>query len=84
MGSLAEVLSERPQEERQAIILGRVRAGSLLSKEDDNSIYEGMVEAVIDWPEDRRQKILGGIENAHEKLNLTKPDFQSMVKKVKG
>ena len=82
--SLAEALSERSEEERQAIYIGRARAGLLLSKEVDSSIYQGMVDEVFDWPHDRRQKILGGLEKAHEKLNLVKPDFQVMIEKAKA
>ena len=43
-----------------------------------------MVDAVFDWPQDRRQKILGELEKAHEKLNLAKPDFQSMIEQAKA
>ncbi len=82
--ALAEALSERSEEERQAIYLGRAKAGLLLSKEVDNSVYQGMVDAVFDWPQDRRQKILGELEKAHEKLNLVKPDFQLMIEKAKA
>ena len=81
---LAEALSERSEEERQAIYIGRARAGLLLSKEVDSSIYQGMVDEVFDWPDDRRHKILGGLEEAHEKLNLVKPDFQMMIEKAKA
>ena len=82
--ALAEALSERSEEEREAIYLGRAKAGLLLSKEVDNSVYQGMVDAVFDWPQDRRQKILGELEKAHEKLNLVKPDFQLMIEKAKA
>jgi len=82
--ALAEALSERSEEERQAIYLGRAKAGLLLSKEIDNTVYQGMVDAVFDWPQDRRQKILGELEKAHEKLNLVKPDFQLMIEKAKA
>ena len=82
--ALAEALTERSEEERQAIYLGRAKAGLLLSKEVDNSVYQGMVDAVFDWPQDRRQKILGELEKAHEKLNLAKPDFQSMIEQAKA
>jgi len=82
--ALAEALSERSEEEREAIYLGRAKAGLLLLKEVDNSVYQGMVDAVFDWPQDRRQKILGELEKAHEKLNLVKPDFQLMIEKAKA
>lgn len=82
--SLAEALSERTEEEREAIYIGRAKAGLLLSKEIDDLIYQGIVDEVFDWPEDRRQKILGGIEAAHEKLSLDKPDFQLMIEKAKA
>jgi len=81
--ALAEALSERSEEEREAIYLGRAKAGLLLSKKVDNSVYQGMVDAVFDWPQDRRQKILGELEKAHDKLNLVEPDFQLMTEKAK-
>ncbi len=82
--SLAEALTERTEEERQSIFIGRAKAGLLLSKEVDTSIYQGLVDEVFDWPQDRRQKILGGLEKAHETLNLAKPDFQLMLEKAKA
>jgi hypothetical protein len=82
--SLAEALTERKDEERDAIYIGRAKAGLLVSKEIDNIIYQNIVDQVYNWPEERRQKIIGGLEKAHEKLNLTKPDFQSMLEKAKA
>ena len=82
--ALAEALTERSEEERHAIFIGRARAGSLVSKEVDISIYQGIVDAVFDWPQDRRHKILGGLEKAYETLNLAKPDFPLMLEKAKA
>ncbi len=82
--ALAEALTERTEEERHAIFIGRAKAGLLLSKEIDTSIYEGIVEAVSDWPQEKRHKIIGGLEKAHETLNLAKPDFQLMLEKAKA
>ena len=82
--SLAEVLTERTEEERQAIYIGRARAGSLVSRDIDNSVYQSMVDEVYNWPEERRHKILGGLEWAYEKLKMNKPDFQLMIEKAKA
>jgi len=82
--ALAEGLIERTEEERQAIYIGRAKAGLLLSKEIDSSIYQGIVDEVFDWPQDRRHKIIGGLEKAHDTLNLAKPDFQMMLEKAKA
>lgn len=82
--SLAEALSDRTEEERHSIYVGRARAGLLIPKEVDRSVYQGMVDEVFDWPDDRRQKIIGGLETAHEKLSLAKPDFQMMIEKAKA
>ena len=84
LGSLAIVLTERLQELRLPMMISRVRAGSSLSSDANNTIYEGMIEGVIDWPEDRRQMYIGDLEKAHEKLDIDKPDFQSIVKKIRG
>ena len=80
--SLAEALTERSDAEREAIYIGRAKAGLLVTKEVDSLVYQSMVDEVFNWPPERRQKILGEIENAHEKLNLAKPDFQMMLKKA--
>ncbi|MHA1137443.1 MAG: hypothetical protein ACTSSE_13240 [Candidatus Thorarchaeota archaeon] len=48
----------------------------------DTDIYQGIVNEVYDWPHDRRDKIIGGLERACETLNLTKPDFTMMIKKA--
>jgi hypothetical protein len=82
--ALAEALTKRTAEERHAIYVGRARAGSLVSKEVDSSIYQGIVDEVFDWPQDRRDKILGDIEKAYDTLNLTKPDFPMMIEKAKA
>ncbi|MHA2313053.1 MAG: hypothetical protein ACXADC_12275 [Candidatus Thorarchaeota archaeon] len=82
--SLAEALTERTEEEREAIFIGRAKAGLLISKDVDTSIYQGIVNEVYNWPEERRSKIIGELEKAHEKLNLAKPDFQSMLEKAKA
>ncbi|MHA1480541.1 MAG: hypothetical protein ACTSQZ_03865, partial [Candidatus Thorarchaeota archaeon] len=82
--SLAEALSERTEDERHAIYIGRAKAGLLLPKDVDTSVYQGMVDEVFDWPDKRRLKIIGGLETAHEKLNLAKPDFQMMIEKAKA
>ena len=82
--SLAEALTERTDEEREAIYIGRARAGSLVSKEIDNTVYQSMVDEVHNWPEERRRKILGGLEWAYEKLKMDKPDFQLMIEKAKA
>ena len=82
--ALAEALSERTEEERHAIYIGRAKAASLVSKEVDILIYQGIVDEVYNWPTDRRHKILGGLEKAYETLNLTKPDFRSMIEKSKA
>jgi hypothetical protein len=82
--SLAEALTERTEEEREAIYIGRAKAGQLVDKEIDNIVYQSIVDEVYNWPEERRYKIIGGLEKAHEKLNLTKPDFQSMLDKAKA
>ena len=82
--ALAEALTERTEEERQAIYIGRAKAGLLVSKEIDSSIYQGIVDEVFDWPHDRRNKIIGGLEKAHETLNLAKPDFQMMIEKARA
>jgi hypothetical protein len=82
--SLAEALTERTEEERHAIYIGRAKAGLLVSKEVDTSIYQGIVDEVYNWPEDRRHKIIGGLEKAHETLSLTKPDFPLMIEKAKA
>ena len=82
--ALAEALSEQTEEERHAIFIGRARAASLVSKEVDISIYQGIVNEVYNWPEDRRHKIIGGLEKAYDALNLTKPDFPSMLENAKA
>ena len=82
--ALAEALTERTEEEREAIYIGRAKAGLLISKEIDISIYQGIVDEVYNWTEERRYKIIGGLEKAHEKLNLDKPDFQLMIEKAKA
>ena len=82
--SLAEALTERTEEEREAIYIGRAKAGLLVGKEIDNTIYQNIVDQVYNWPEERRYKIIGGLEKAHDKLNLTKPDFPSMIEKAKA
>ena len=82
--ALAEALTGRTEEERHAIYIGRAKAGSLVSKEIDTSIYQGIVDEVYNWPEDRRNKILGGLEKAYDTLNLTKPDFPKMIEKAKA
>ena len=82
--ALAEALTERTEEERHAIYIGRAKAGLLVPKEVDVSIYQGIVDEVYNWPEDRRHKIIGGLEKAHDVLNLTKPDFPSMIEKAKA
>jgi hypothetical protein len=82
--SLAEALTERTAEEREAIFIGRAKAGLLVPKDVDTSIYQGIVDEVYNWPEERRSKIIGDIEKAHDKLNLTKPDFPSMIEKAKS
>ena len=81
--SLAEALIERTAEERHAIFIGRAKAASLVSKEIDNTIYQNIVNQVYDWPEERRHKIIGGLEKAYETLKLDKPDFHSMIEKAK-
>ena len=81
--ALAEALSVRTEEERHAIYIGRAKAGSLVPKEVDTSIYQGIVDEVYDWPTDRRHKIIGGLEKAYDTLNLTKPDFPKMIEKAK-
>ncbi|MHA1950585.1 MAG: hypothetical protein ACXAAO_13055 [Candidatus Thorarchaeota archaeon] len=81
--ALAEALTERTDEERHAIYIGRAKAASLVSKEIDISIYQGIVDEVYNWPEDKRHKIIGGIEKAYDTLNLTKPDFPKMLEKAK-
>ncbi len=81
--ALAEALTERTEEERHAIFVGRAKAASLVSKEVDTSIYQGIVDEVYNWSEDRRHKIIGGLEKAYETLNLTKPDFPSMIENAK-
>ena len=82
--ALAEALTERTEEERHAIFVGRAKAASLVSKEVDTSIYQGIVDEVYNWSEDRRHKIIGGLEKAYEILNLTKPDFPSMIENAKA
>ena len=82
--ALAEALTERTEEERHAIYIGRAKAASLVSKDIDTSIYQGIVDEVINWPEDRRHKIIGGIEKAYDTLNLTKPDFPKMLENAKA
>jgi hypothetical protein len=82
--SLAEALTERTEEEREAIYIGRARVSTLVSKDVDDLVYQGIVDEVWDWPEDRRHKILGGLEAAHEKLSLAKPDFHLMIEKAKA
>ncbi len=82
--SLAEALTERTAEEREAIYVGRAKAGLLVGKEIDNIIYQNIVDQVYNWPEERRYKIIGGLEKAHETLKLDKPDFQSMIEKSKA
>jgi len=82
--ALAEALTERTDEEREAIFIGRAKAGLLVSKELDTSIYQGIVDEVYSWPEEKRYKIIGGLEKAHETLNLAKPDFHSMIEKAKA
>ncbi|MHA2118910.1 MAG: hypothetical protein ACW98J_08310 [Candidatus Thorarchaeota archaeon] len=82
--ALAEALTERTEEEREAIYIGRAKAGLLVSKEIDISIYQGIVDEVYNWPEERRHKIIGGLEKAHETLNLVKPDFKSMLENAKA
>jgi hypothetical protein len=82
--ALAEALSVRTEEERHAIYIGRAKAGSLVPKEVDTSIYQGIVDEVYDWPTDRRHKIIGGLEKAYDTLNLTKPDFPKMIEKAKA
>ena len=81
--ALAEALTGRTEEERHAIYIGRAKAGSLVSKEIDESIYQGIVDEVYNWPTERRHKILGGLEKAYDTLNLTKPDFPKMIEKAK-
>ncbi|TFG98173.1 hypothetical protein E4H12_06810 [Candidatus Thorarchaeota archaeon] len=80
--ALAEALTERTEEERHAIFIGRARAGSLVSKEVDTSIYQGIVDQVYNWPNDRRHKIIGGLEKAYDTLKITRPDFPMMLKKA--
>ena len=82
--SLAEALTERTEEERQAIFIGRAKAASLVSKEIDDIIYQNIVNQVYDWPEERRHKIIGGLEKAYETLKLDKPDFNSMIEIAKA
>jgi hypothetical protein len=82
--SLAEALTERTEEERHAIFIGRAKAASLVSEEIDASIYQGIVDEVYNWPNDRRHKIIGGLEKAYDTLKLTKPDFSSMLEKAKA
>ncbi len=82
--SLAEALTERTEEERHAIYIGRARAGMLVSEEIDRTIYQGIVDEVYNWPEERRHKIIGDIEKAYETLNLAKPDFPSMLEKARA
>jgi hypothetical protein len=82
--ALAEALTERTEEERHAIYIGRAKAGQLVSREVDTSIYQGIVDEVYNWPEDRRHKIIGGLEAAYETLNLNKPDFSTMLEKAKA
>lgn len=80
--SLAEALTERSSEERHAIYVGRAKAGQLVPKEIDTTIYQGIVDEIHTWPTERRQKIIGDIENAYDSLNLTRPDFTKMLKKA--
>ena len=80
--ALAEALTERSEAERDAIYIGRAKASLLVSKEIDTSIYQGIVNEVYNWPLDRRHKILGGLEKAHDSLKIAKPDFQSMLEKA--
>lgn len=82
--ALAEALSDRTEEERHAIYIGRAKAGLSIPKEIDTSIYQGIVDEVYDWPKDRRHKIIGGLEKAYETLNLAKPDFPLMLEKAKA
>ena len=82
--ALAEALTERTKEEREAIFIGRAKAGLLVPKDVDSSIYQGIVNEVYNWPEEKRSKIIGDIEKAHDKLNLTRPDFPSMIEKAKA
>jgi hypothetical protein len=82
--TLAETLAERTEEEREAIYIGRAKAGLLVSKEIDTIIYQSIVDEIYNWPEERRHKIIGGLEKAHEKLSLDKPDFQKMLEKAKA
>ncbi len=81
--ALAEALTKRTEKERQAIYIGRAKAGSLVSKEVDTSIYQGIVDEVFDWPLDRRNMILGDIEKAYDTLNLSRPNFSKMIEKAK-
>ncbi len=82
--ALAEALTKRTEKEREAIFIGRAKAGLLVSKEMDNDIYQGIVNQVYDWPEEKRSKILGDLEKAHDKLKLARPDFQCMIDKAKA
>ena len=82
--ALAEALTERTEEERHAIYIGRARAGLLVPEEVDTSIYQGIVNEVYNWSEDRRHKIIGDLEKAYETLNLAKPDFPSMLEKARA
>lgn len=82
--ALAEALAERTQEERHAIYIGRARAGLLVPKEVDTAIYQGIVDEVYNWTEEKRHKIIGEIEKAHDTLKLAKPDFPSMLEKAKA
>ena len=84
LGSLAIVLTERLQEARLPLMISRVRAGSSLSSDANNTIYEGMVEGVIDWPEDKRQMYIGDIEKAHDKLNMDKPSKKHFIFMLKN
>ena len=82
--SLAEALTERTEEERHAIYIGRAKAGQLVPRDVDTSIYQGIVDEVYSWSEDRRHKIIGDIEKAYDTLNMTRPDFPSMLEKAKA
>jgi hypothetical protein len=82
--ALAEALTKRTEKEREAIYIGRAKAGLLVSKEVDNEVYQGIVNEIYNWPEERRSMILGDIEKAHDKLKLSKPDFQYMIDKAKA
>ncbi|MHA1907354.1 MAG: hypothetical protein ACW98Y_08675 [Candidatus Thorarchaeota archaeon] len=82
--ALAEALTGCSANERESIYIGRARAGQKISKELDTEIYQGIVNEVFDWPQERRNMIIGDLEKAHEKLNLTKPDFRMMLDKAKA